>query len=147
MIFLSNFKIDGTYENRNNVKDIAIPAYPNLKLSAETLNSDASLFNKKDDNEEAKEITISLSYLILVTKNMMPIGKRMNAPAPLINVPKPDPLIISDNRRKNAETKQKPTLAFFFEKIISIVEGLPITKKSSQTMASISSTLTLAIKI
>jgi hypothetical protein len=147
MIFLSNFKICGTYENRNNVKDIAIPAYPNLKLSAETLNSDASLFNKKDENEEAKEIIISLSYLILVTKNMMPTGKRMNAPAPLINTPKLDPFIMSDNRRKNAETKQKPTLAFFFEKIVSIVEGLPITKRRSQTMASISSTLTLAIKI
>jgi hypothetical protein len=39
---------------------MAIPAYPNLKLSAETLNSDASLFNKKDDKEEAKEIIISL---------------------------------------------------------------------------------------
>ena len=77
----------------------------------------------------------------------MPTGKRMNAPAPLINTPKLDPFIMSDNRRKNAETKQKPTLAFFFEKIVSIVEGLPITKRRSQTMASISSTLTLAIKI
>jgi hypothetical protein len=56
---------------------------------------------------------------------MIPTVKRTNAPAPLINTPKLDSFIISDNRRKNAEIKQKPTLAFFFEKIVLIVEGLP----------------------
>jgi hypothetical protein len=147
MIFLSKFKICGIYENKNKVKEMAIPAYPNLKLSAETLNSDASLFKKKEDKEEAKEIIISLLYSILLTKNMMPTGKRTNAPAPLINTPKLDSFIISDNRRKNAEIKQKPTLAFFLEKIVSIVEGFPITKIRSQTMATISNTLTLAIKM
>jgi hypothetical protein len=53
---------------------------------------------------------------------------------------------MSDNRRKNAETKQKPTLAFFLEKTVSTVEGLPIIKMRSQAMATISSILTLAIK-
>ena len=77
---------------------------------------------------------------------MMPTGKRMNAPAPLINTPKLDSFIISDKRRKNAETKQKPTLAFFLERIVSIVEGFPIIKMRSQAMATISSILTLAIK-
>jgi hypothetical protein len=37
-----------------------MPAYPNLKLSAEMLDSDASLFKRKDDREETKEIIISL---------------------------------------------------------------------------------------
>jgi hypothetical protein len=63
---------------------------------------------------------------------MMPTGKRMNAPAPLINTPKLDPFIMSDNRRKNAETKQKPTLAFFFEKIVHqtlMVFGYWLVKK------------------
>ena len=76
----------------------------------------------------------------------MPTGKRMNAPAPLINTPKLDSFIMSESSRKNAETKQNPTLAFFLEKIVSIVEGFPITKMRSQTMATISSMLTLAIK-
>ncbi len=48
------------YENINKVNEIAIPAYPNLKLSAETLNSDTSLFKIKDDKAEAKEIITSL---------------------------------------------------------------------------------------
>ena len=134
------------YEKINKVNEIAIPAYPNLKLSAETLNSDASLFKIKDDKAEAKEIITSLLYSILLTKKMIPTGKRMNAPAPLINTPKLDPFIISDKRRKNAETKQKPTLAFFLEKTVSTVEGLPIIKMRSQAMATISSILTLAIK-
>jgi hypothetical protein len=56
---------------------------------------------------------------------MIPTVKRTNAPAPLINTLKLDSFIISDNRRKNAEIKQKPALAFFFEKIVLIVEGLP----------------------
>lgn len=134
------------YENKNKINEIAISAKPNLKLSAETLNSDDSLLKKKDDKEERKEIIISLLYLILLTKNIMLTGKRMNAPAPLINTPKLDSFIMSESSRKNAETKQNPTLAFFLEKIVSIVEGFPITKMRSQTMATISSILTLAIK-
>ena len=143
---MSNLNFCGIYENKNKINEIAISAKPNLKLSAETLNSDASLLKKKDDKEERKEIIISLSYLILLTKNIMPTGKRMNAPAPLINTPKLDSFIMSESSRKNAETKQSPTLAFFLEKIVSIVEGFPITKMRSQAMATISSMLTLAIK-
>ena len=143
---MSKFNFCGIYENKNKINEIAISAKPNLKLSAETLNSDVPLLKKKDDKEERKEIIISLSYLILLTKNIMPTGKRMNAPAPLINTPKLDSFIMSESSRKNAETKQSPTLAFFLEKIVSIMEGFPITKMRSQTMATISSMLTLAIK-
>jgi glycerol-3-phosphate cytidylyltransferase-like family protein len=71
---LSKFNFCGIYENKNKINEIAISAKPNLKLSAETLNSDVPLLKKKDDKEERKEIILSLDLCDGVLPNSQPDG-------------------------------------------------------------------------